>query len=66
MSQSSAPYLILAIRRATNRKMTETQATVKQITLTAIISGTLLSDACFICHSISEGDGMVAILPGDH
>lgn len=46
MSQSSAPYLILAIRRATNRKMTETQAMVKQITLTAMISGTLLSDAC--------------------
>ena len=62
MSQSSASYRILAIRRAWNLKATAMQAIVRQTTFTVMMLGTMLSEMCNICSSISAGVGMVAML----
>ena len=62
MSQSSASYRILAIRRAWNLKITAMQAMVKQTAFAAMTLGAMLSCMCISCSSISAGVGKEAML----
>lgn len=62
MSQSSASYRIIAIRRAWNLIATAMQAIVKQITFAAMILGPMSSDMCISCSFISAGVGREAML----
>ena len=65
MSQSSASYLTLLNRRASNLKMTAMQAMVKQTAFVAMILGTRLSEMCLSWSMTSAGVGMEAIMYGD-
>lgn len=64
ISQSSASYLILLIRREMNLKRTAVQAMGKQMAFVAMMLGTLSSEMCLSWYRISAGVGIDAMPSG--